>query len=301
MKVSLVDVDGHNFPNLALMKLSAWHKANGDTVDWYMPLFSHPDKIYASKVFTFTPDYIDYNPNDPEPMRGGTGYDVTAKLPDEIEDMLPDYSIYPQYDFGIGFLTRGCIRKCPWCVVPRKEGGVRVVEDIGRIGVRKRMVLMDNNFLAAPDDFIREQTDKMRRMNIRVDFNQALDARLVDDGKAAMLSNVRWIRHVRFSCDTAAMVEPVRRAVRLMREHGYNGEFFVYVLAKEAADAHSRVVALEQMDDKAVPFVMPFRSLDGSEPDADDDVRRLARWCNRQNIRKSCTFSSYKRNNKKEE
>ena len=300
MKISLVDVDGHNFPNLALMKLSAWHKAQGDEVDWYMPLFSHPDRIYASKVFTFTPDYIDYNPNDPEPMKGGTGYDATVKLPDEVEDMQPDYSIYPQYDFAIGFLTRGCIRKCPWCVVPRKEGGIREVGDIERIAARKNVILMDNNFLAASDDFIREQTDKMWRMNIRVDFNQALDARLADDRKAAMLSNIKWIRHVRFSCDTAAMVEPVHRAVRLMREHHYKGEIFVYVLAKDVGDAHSRIVALEQMDERVVPFVMPFRSLDGMEQDADDDVRKLSRWCNRQNIRKSCTFSSYKRNAKEE-
>ncbi len=195
MKVSLIDVDGHNFPNLALMKIAAWHKAHGDIVDWYMPLFSHPDKIYASKVFTFTPDYIDYNPNDPQPTKGGTGYDIESKLPDEIESMQPDYDIYPPhlYDFAIGFLTRGCIRKCPWCVVPRKEGGIKEVGDIRKIGVKKNVILMDNNFLAASDDFIQEQLQLSKRLNLRIDFNQALDARLVDCRKAAWLAGVKWI------------------------------------------------------------------------------------------------------------
>ena len=119
MKIGLIDVDGHNFPNLALMKLSAWHKANGDQVEWYEPLLSgHCDKVYMSKVFTFTEDY-EYFIDADEIEKGGTGYKEYNKvLPDEVDRAYPDYSIYPQYDFAIGFLTRGCIRKCPWCVVP---------------------------------------------------------------------------------------------------------------------------------------------------------------------------------------
>lgn len=296
MKVSLVDVDGHNFPNLALMKLSAWHKAQGDDVDWYSPLFSHPDKIYASKVFTFTPDFYDYNPSDPEPIRGGTGYDLNVKLPDEIENFQPDYSIYPQFSFAVGFLTRGCIRRCPWCVVPRKEGGLMEVGDIRRIGSRRNVILLDNNFLAASDDFIRDQLQLSRKMNLRIDFNQALDARLVDDRKAAWLADAKWIRCIRFSCDTDEMLKPVERAVRLLRENCYRGEILCYVLAKSFNDTYQRVCQLEDIDKKVVPFVMPFRSLDGKEPDADVDVRHLARWCNRVNIRKSCTFAEYKYN-----
>lgn len=130
MKISLVDVDGHNFPNLALMKLSAWHKAQGDAVEWYSPLFSKPDRIYASKVFTFTPDFTDYAAGDPEPVRGGTGYDPAVRLPDEVERTLPDYSIYPDFPAALGFLARGCIRKCPWCIVPEKEGALKVAEKL---------------------------------------------------------------------------------------------------------------------------------------------------------------------------
>ena len=139
MKISLVDVDGHNFPNLALMKLSAWHKAQGDAVEWYSPLFSKPDRIYASKVFTFTPDFTDYAAGDPEPVRGGTGYDPAVRLPDEVERTLPDYSIYPDFPAALGFLARGCIRKCPWCIVPEKEGALKVVGDIERIAAAPEM------------------------------------------------------------------------------------------------------------------------------------------------------------------
>jgi len=123
MKIGLIDVDGHNFPNLALMKISAWHKQKGDHVEWYEPLLSgHCDKVYMSKVFTFTPDY-EYFINADEIIKGGTGYKLYDRvLPDDVDTIFPDYSIYPQFDFAIGFLTRGCIRKCKWCVVPKKEG-----------------------------------------------------------------------------------------------------------------------------------------------------------------------------------
>lgn len=295
MKVSLVDVDGHHFPNLALMKLAAYHKACGDTVDWYMPLFSHPDKIYASKVFTFTPDFCDYNPNDPEPVKGGTGYDVASKLPAEIENMQPDYSIYPQYtDFCIGFLTRGCIRNCPWCVVPKKEGHIKIVNTIDNISVRKNVILMDNNFLAAEDSFIYEQLEKAQRLNLRIDFNQALDARLVDHKKAAWLANTKWIKYPRFSCDTMSMLEPVKRAIRLLREYRYKGYILVYLLAKEVNNTLARIDELEDIDERILPFVMPYRNLDKDGEIEDDELKHLARWCNRSFIRKACTFQQYK-------
>lgn len=130
MKVGLIDVDGHNFPNLPLMKISAYHKAAGDSVEWYEPLFSgHTDRVYMSKVFTFTPDY-EYCIDADEIIKGGTGYsypDGGQQLPDEIEHIYPDYTIY--YDripetrhTAYGFLTRGCPRGCDFCIVEKKEG-----------------------------------------------------------------------------------------------------------------------------------------------------------------------------------
>lgn len=123
MNIGLIDVDGHSgFPNLALMKLSAHHKKAGDSVEWWNGL-KHYDRVYMSKVFTFTPD-IDVVINADEVIQGGTGYKDYSSLPDEIENTYPDYSIYPRFKKAIGFLTRGCVRSCQWCIVPRKEGKI---------------------------------------------------------------------------------------------------------------------------------------------------------------------------------
>ena len=112
MKIALVAVDGHSgFPNLALMRLSAWHKAQGDAVEWWSG-FTHYDRAYLSKVFTFTPDF-EYTVNAEEIITGGTGYKDYSSLPPEVETTPPDYSIYPSYKRAIGFLTRGCVRQCP--------------------------------------------------------------------------------------------------------------------------------------------------------------------------------------------
>lgn len=294
MKISLVDVDGHNFPNLALMKISAFHKAQGDDVDWYMPLFSHPDKIYASKVFTFTRDFTQYALTDPNPVKGGTGYDCKISLPDEIETMLPDYSIYPKFKEAYGFLSRGCIRNCPWCIVPSKEGTIRQVDDIERISQgRRNIVLMDNNFLANQKEFVTEQLEKSRKMNFRIDFNQGLDARLVNEENASLLASVKWMHYIRFSCDTMEMLEPIKRAVGLIRRFSYTGEFFIYVLAQNVDEALERINRLCAIDKRITPFCQPYRDFSNNDlPDI--RLRRLARWCNIASIRKTIPFKEYK-------
>ena len=125
MKIGLCQVDG-KMPNLALMKLSAWHKAEGDEVSWFSPLEAF-DRVYAAKVFDFSPDNA-YLP--PSAIKGGTGYNLTTNLPAEVEAEFPDYGLYPACDYALGFTTRGCIRNCSFCVVPRKEGRLRVVGDL---------------------------------------------------------------------------------------------------------------------------------------------------------------------------
>lgn len=294
MNVSLVDVDGTGFPNFALMKLAAWHKLNGDSVDWYSPLFSHPERIYASKIFTFTPDFTDYASGDPEPVKGGTGYDFAARLPDEVESMVPDYSIYPDVSFAIGFLSRGCIRKCPWCVVPKKEGLIRRYANIETVAAGRRdVVLMDNNFLALDREFMEEQVERSVRLKLRLDFNQGLDARLVDEETARILARVRWWKYIRFSCDTASIVPAVVNAMKLMRKAGYKGEFFIYFLAVDVQETLDRIMRVVSSDKRVTPFVMPYRALDTDGRIVSEETKRLARWCNRAWIRKSCSFLDY--------
>lgn len=189
MKIGLIDVDGHNYPNLPLMKLSAYHKARGDSVEWYEPLLSgHMDRVYMSKVFSFTPDYeyfIDAN----EVIRGGTGYAITLEngheiydktkdkpLEDEIEHIYPDYSIYPEFsDTAYGFLTRGCPRGCGFCHVQAKEGKCSYkVADLAEFWRgQKKIVLNDPNILACPDHM--ELLQQLADSKAKVEFNQGID------------------------------------------------------------------------------------------------------------------------------
>ena len=279
------------------MRISAWHKALGDSVEWFAPLGQY-DRVYASKVFTFTPDdpYLPLNA-----IRGGTGYNVESRLPPEIDAAKPDYTIYPQFDAAYGFLTRGCVNKCPWCVVPRKEGAIKIAGDIEDIcntntGFRRKAILMDNNFLAAPLDFVREQIDKMRRLKIRVDFNQATDARLYDDERAELMAAVPWLSMVRISCDIDAMLPICVNAIKALRRFGCKKDILVYVLAKNDGieSALRRIYGLMDADRRAVPFVMPFRSLTDNSIQPNAELRALARWCNRAWLRKSCRFEDYK-------
>ena len=285
MKIALHDSENNNYPNLALMKLSAWHKTQGDSVSWFNALLGGYDKVYSSKVFTWTkPD--PYLP--PAAIRGGTGHDITVSLPDEVEHICPDYSLYGT-EQSMGFLTRGCVRNCPWCFVPKKEGSIRAHADIEEFCRHKEVVLMDNNVLA--HDHGLEQIEKMARLGLKVDFNQGLDARLIDDAVAKRLGKLKWIRHIRLACDSAAMIEPIRRAVGLLRWHNVNpAGIFCYVLVKDIDDALERVRFLKSM--YVEPFAQPYRSPEGTEPSKEQ--KAFARWCNHKAAYKSSTWDEYK-------
>jgi radical SAM superfamily enzyme YgiQ (UPF0313 family) len=154
--------------------------------------------VYSSKVFDFTPENP-YLP--PGAIKGGTGYGLYAELPPEIDGQYPDYSIYPECDYAVGYLTRGCPNRCAWCVVPKKEGNIRPYADwrgIVRSGTKK-LVLMDNNILAA--DYGINQLAELADTDYRVDLNQGMDARLVTPEIADILARVKWLKYLRFSCD----------------------------------------------------------------------------------------------------
>lgn len=237
---------GKTFPNLALMKISAWYKGQGDTVEWWVPVL-HYDRVYSSKVFDFTPN----NPDLPENViRGGTGYrdlPMDQELPLEIDAMYPDYSIYPDCDYAIGYLTRGCPNHCRWCVVPRKEGQIRPYrrwQDIVRYDTDK-LVLMDNNILACEHGV--KQLEGLIGSGYQIDLNQGMDARLVTDDIADILSRLKWIRFIRFSCDQKSQVEPIRYTIESLGKHGVKPyRIFIYLLvAADLTDASERVEALK--------------------------------------------------------
>lgn len=215
MRVGLIDVDGGGrFPNIVLMKIAAWHKAQGHEVSWYSMFDGWYDKVYMSKVFSFTPDY-DYSINATEVVRGGSGYCIELvngkevyhkerdiSLPEEVEHIYPDYSLYPTLteNTAYGFLTRGCPRGCEFCVVGKKEGRCsKKVADLSEFwNGQKNIVLCDPNILACKDwkDLLLQLIDS----NAWVDFNQGLDIRLMTEEKARMLSQIK-MKEVHFAWD----------------------------------------------------------------------------------------------------
>ncbi len=285
MRVALVDGDGGSFPNLALMKLSAYHKTRGDSVEWFGPLFEY-NKIYASKVFTSS-NGDDYLPDDA--VRGGTGYSPQGPcLPDEAEHICPDYELYGE-NYSLGFLTRGCIRYCSWCIVPQKEGYIRPYADIEEFAKHRDVVLMDNNVLAHSHGI--QQIEKMARLGLRVDFNQGLDARLIDDGIARRLAGLKWLNPLRLACDSADMIEHVRRAVELLRWHNVAPRrYSCYVLVRDVDDAVGRVRFLKGLN--VDPFAQPFLDPGGSKPTSKQ--KHFARWCNHKAEYNSRTWKAYR-------
>ena len=199
IKIGLIDVDSHNFPNLPLMKISAWHKMQGDQVEW-CNLFEHYDRVYLSRVFddTYTEDFNTVI-NADEIIKGGTGYGLENKLPDEIEHIYPDYSLYPELtkDTAFGFLTRGCPNNCPFCIVTTKEGRVsKKVADLNEFWRGQRNIeLLDPNILACKDH--KELLQQLIDTKAKVNFNQGLDARFVNEKNIELLSKINLLLHHR--------------------------------------------------------------------------------------------------------
>lgn len=318
MRIGLIDVDGHAkkkkwgatvYPNLALAKLAAWHRKQGDDVEWYTP-FAHYGKVYMAKVFNFSPDFVYPINNADEVIRGGTGYDVHSRLPDEIDRTQPDYSIYPLLPSGYayGFLTRGCPNKCPWCVVPHKEGAIRPYMDVDEIAVdgRHNLVLMDNNILAA-GEYAVEQLNKIIERGYRVDFNQALDARLVTDEFAQLLAKVKWLdnNRIRFGCDTHKQIEDCEHAIELLEHHGFRGQFFLYTMIggkngliecyERLAHWRERMLEVRRTHKRCCPYAyaQPYR--DPLDPHHTIPMwqKDMAQWCNKRMLYCATDFKEF--------
>ena len=246
------------FPNYALMKISAWHKAKGDKVVWFIPIESQSyDLVYSSKVFDFTPE----NPYLPEnTIKGGTGYGLYYDLPEEIDRMYPDYTIYPNCDYAIGFLTRGCPNKCSWCYVPRKEGDIkpyRTWQEIVRTDTNK-LTLMDNNILACPHGI--EQLRQLADTDYRIDINQATSVFQVNKDTADILARLKWQKYIRFSVDQKSQIDGMYRTADLLAERGIpNSKLFIYCLITEdLEDDLKRIYAMRKLKSVTL-YGMPYK------------------------------------------
>lgn len=327
MKIGLIDVDGHNFPNLALMKISAWHKARGDTVEWHWG-FGHYDRVYMSKVFDeeYSRD-IDEPLNADEVIKGGTGYvrrlspseveifetgkwiSVLAEampsflpaclpsaqsvkyqefLPFEVEHTYPDYSLYQDMtgETAYGFLTRGCPRRCHFCIVAEKEGrrSVKVADLSEWWSGQRNIILMDPNLLACPDHM--ELLGQLIDSKAYVDVNQGFDCRLLTTEKINAINDLK-LKSIHFAWDYMKYSDSVLSGLDLYakhakhRPHGSWGTVYTLVNYDTSMEENLyRIYTLRDMEFD--PYVMIY-----DKPNAPQEIRLLQRWCNNRIIFKS--------------
>lgn len=291
MKVGLIDVDGHNFPNLALMRISAYHKAKGDNVEWWLGDLFHYDIVYMSKIFSSI-----YSPDIPEPMnadvvyKGGTGYCISLddngheqfdkgknnSLPSEIEKMFPDYSIYPQYQFAVSMTSRGCPRGCSFCHVAAKEGrcSVKVADVKDFWNGQKEIKVLDPNITAC-----REKRDLMAQYadtKAWIDFTQGIDIRLVNDDDIADLNRMK-IKSLHFAWDNQKdkLEEKFARFTDRWKCKDQRKKV-VYCLTNYDSTMEENLYRVYTLRDLGYdPYVMIY-----NKPSAPLEVRLLQRWVN---------------------
>lgn len=309
MRIGLIDVDGHNFPNLALMRISAYHKSIGDLVEWWQTDFIYYDRIYMSKIFSdaYSPD-VQEPLNCGEIIKSGTGYAIALgqdgkehfdksahkNLPPEIEKMFPDYSIYPQFDFAVSMTSRGCPRGCSFCHVAAKEGrcAVKVADVLDFWNGQKEIRVLDLNITACKEPDKRNLMQQYRETGAVIDFTQGLDIRLLNESDIADINDMK-IRNLHFAWDnpTDDLAEKFARYARSAK-HKPHGDFgTVYCLTNFNSTIEQdlyRIYTLRDLGFK--PYVMVY-----NKPSAPKQIKALQRWCNNVIIFRQCKrFEDYK-------
>lgn len=268
MKVLLMDLDiikqRRAYPNLALMKLSAYHKAKGDEVYLNFPL-QQSDIAYASCVFTWHATRA--KGLAPSSIIGGSGINMGLQLPLEVEHIMPDYSLYPDLKFSMGFTSRGCIRKCPWCIIPWKEGGIRPAARLYEFWDRRhrKVKLLDNNLLASPN--WQTTMQDILAEDLEVDFNQGLDIRLLSDENVEYLKRVK-VKELRFAFDDIGYEKTLREKMKLLLDNGLGSRklsfYFLYGFPVIEQECIERVKILASYNVGVYP--MAYKGADGKEP-----------------------------------
>ena len=289
-RIGLLDVDS-KIPNLALMKVSAWHKARGDSVGWYMPLFDDFDEVYASKIFKFSSDeLIDYE----RMIVGGTGSKNPQDLPAEIESMTPDYSIY-NYPHNIGFAMRGCRLRCSFCVVPEKEGKPKFNSAISELWTQRDsdfLMLLDNDFFGNPS--WSSCVDEILAFNLRVNFSQGINIRNLKPEQAQALASVRFSnssgtkKQLHFAWDDPRHEKLIHKGIDTCMKAGIRpDQMAFYVLIGYHSTPDEDLHRVETLRDYGCdPYVMPYNKADAYQ-------HEFARWVNHKAIFKTTSWRDY--------
>lgn len=308
MKVGLIDLDSHNFPNIPLMKISAWHKQQGDSVEWYDPMLSgHMDKVYMSKIFSFSPDYP-YHIDADEIITGGSGYCIELvdgkevyrkekdkNLPYEIEHIYPDYSLYPELtkNTAYGRLTMGCPRGCSFCHTGIKDGKVsyKVAELTEFWNGQKNIVLIDQNILAC-----REWKPLLQQLidsKAYVEFNGGLDIRMMTEEKAEMVTKIKQ-KIIHFAWDQYQDKKIIIPKFKMFKEiSGYSErKMIVYTIVNYDTTLEQDLERIYTLRDLGYwAYVMIY---DKNNLPRGSVYRKLQRWVNNRFIFAKCkTFEEY--------
>ena len=274
----IINIDSKKMPNLALKKIEKYYTRKGYRVIWDLPLMAgEVERIFVSCIYDWNRNKAKEWERYPHAEIGGSGYDLKKTLPPEIER--------EKLRINIGFTTRGCIRKCPFCIVPEKEGTIRVVGDIYDIwdGKSDKITLLDNNILAVPEHFFKI-TEQIKKENLKVDFNQGLDCRLLNEDIAKRLAEIRHVEY-RFAFDWVNLEPQVKRTVKLLRKYGINrARWYVLVGFNTTIEEDLyRLNLLRRLGQRA--YVQRYRKERKYIP--------IAQWANQAHIFARMTFEQF--------
>jgi len=284
MKIGLFDIDS-KYHNLALMKISAWHKSFGDQIEKYKPLMEKTyDRVYVSKIFSKHNIEEGYIPENS--IMGGSGFNLKIVLPYDIEHIKPDYTLY-NLDYSLGFTTRGCIRNCKFCIVPEKEGKIREHAEVEEFLNPKTnvVVLLDNNFLALPSYI--KKLQKYINKGWRMDFNQGLDIRLVNKENAKLLAEVKHLKQIHFAWDLMDYEKELKEGLRIIFKAGIKPyRIMVFVLCGFDTTFEEDLYRFNELLNLGVdPFIMIYENVDRR-------TKEFARWVNKR-LYKFCELEDF--------